>query len=162
MSKTILGALTLLTVALSQANAQHQWGSAGGSAASVPSRQETAADPQRAPIARDRINSVSDVTITEGHIARLRAALKLTPMQQQYWAPVEAALNQIARQQARAEVGTGYRLADRTSAIATTLMQLQRLRSVAMPLIYSLDENQKREAIAFARTMGFQQLVAAF
>ena len=31
-----------------------------------------------------------------------------------------------------------------------------------MPLIMSLDDNQKRDAIVFSRTMGFQQLVAAF
>ena len=43
-----------------------------------------------------------------------------------------------------------------------TATQLRRLKAVAMPLIQSLDDNQKRDAIIFARNLGLQQLVAAF
>jgi len=46
--------------------------------------------------------------------------------------------------------------------VAATTMHLRRIKAIAMPLIASLDENQKREAIAFGRNMGLQQLVAAF
>ena len=161
MLKAILGAVALATSMISLAHAQ-QWGAGSVPAVAIPSRAEASADPRRALPAheRTRIEAGVDVVITEGHIARLRAALKLTPSQQPHWAPVEAALSQLARQQARGDAG--YRLADRSSAVAATATQLRRLRAIAMPLIQSLDESQKRDAIAVARHMGFQQLVAAF
>jgi hypothetical protein len=76
---------------------------------------------------------------------------------QQQWgaAPVAASAS-------RAEVTSDDPLADHSSAVAATATQLRRLKAVAMPLIHTLDDNQKREAIAFARALGFQQLVAAF
>ena len=46
--------------------------------------------------------------------------------------------------------------------MATTTMHLRRIKAIAMPLINSLDDNQKRDAIAFGRHMGLAQLVAAF
>ena len=42
------------------------------------------------------------------------------------------------------------------------MTQLRRIKSITMKLIKSLDESQKRDAISFARHMGFQQLVMAF
>jgi zinc resistance-associated protein len=158
MLRATFSALVLVTAVVSAADAQ--WG-----ATSAPSRAEASADPRRAPASREqaRAEAPADIIITESHIARLRAALKLTPSQQPHWAPVEAALSELARQQARGEAaGFTYKLTDRTSAIAATAMQLRRLRAIAMPLITSLDDSQKRDAIAFARNMGFQQLVAAF
>ena len=110
----------------------------GRSAASSPSRTHRAASLR------------SSRFFTVGHIARLRAILKLTPAQQPHWLPVEVALSDLARQQARG------------LSIAATTMHLRRIKSIAMPLIMTLDDNQKRDAIAFSRTMGFQQLVAAF
>ena len=72
------------------------------------------------------------------------------PAQQPHWLPVEVALSDLARQKARG------------LTVAATTMHLRRIKSLAMPLIMILDDNQKRDAIAFSRTMGFQQLVAAF
>jgi zinc resistance-associated protein len=101
--------------------------------------------------------------ITEEHITRLRAVLRLTPAQQQLWLPVEVALSELARQQARGQAaGFIARITDRGAAIAATAHHLARIRAIAMPLIQSLDETQKRDAIAFGRSMGLMQLVAAF
>jgi hypothetical protein len=153
---------------VSLASAQQQWGAgapAGAPVISVPPGVEASADPRRTPSVRERgrADVAIDAIITESHIVRLRAALRLTPSQQSHWAPVEAALSELARQQARGEAaGFTYKLTDRTSAIAATAMQLRRLRTIAMPLINSLNDTQKRDAIAFARNMGLQQLVAAF
>jgi zinc resistance-associated protein len=147
---------------VSQASAQ-QWGA--GATVSVQSRVEASADPHRSPaaIARENKIAATDAVVTEGHITRLRAALRLTPAQQQLWAPVEAALVDLARQQARGDAAAfTYKLTDRSSAIAATANQLRRLKVIAMPLINSLNDNQKREARAFAQAMGLQHLATAF
>ncbi len=162
MLKIILGAAALLAGMALPGRAQ-QWGASASTP--VPSRAEAAAASARAPAASDRprAEAPADVVITESHIARLRATLKLSPAQLAYWAPVEAALSQLARQQARGEAaGFSQRFTDRSAAVAMTATQLRRLKAVAMPLIQSLDDNQKRDAIIFARNLGLQQLVAAF
>ncbi len=156
-------AVVLVTGMGAQADAQQQWGATAPGAAAISRAEVTDVDPRHA-TGRDTVRpgAVQGV-ITEAHIARLRAALKLTPAQHRHWVPVEAALSELARRQARGgSAGLGSKFADRSSAMAATTNQLRRLKAVAMPLIYTLDDNQKREAIAFARTLGFQQLVAAF
>jgi hypothetical protein len=149
MSKATLCAAALLVGLVSQAGAQH-WG-AGAPVVVAPPRAEASADPRRAaPRENIRPQVAADPILTEGHIARLRSILRLTPGQQSYWLPVEVALSDLARHQARG------------ATAAATTMHLRRIRAIAMPLIMTLDDNQKREAIAFGRMMGFQQLVAAF
>ena len=152
MLKTTLGAVAFLMGLIPQAGAQ-QWG-AGAPASStviVPPRAEASADPRRA-VPRENTGPQAAVEpiVTVGHIARLRAILKLTPAQQAHWAPVEVALSELARQQARG------------ATVSATTMHLRRIKAIAMPLIVSLDDNQKRDAIAFGRNMGLQQLVTAF
>jgi hypothetical protein len=116
------------------------------------SQQEQVATPHRGPV------------IKEAHIARLRAALNLTPEQQKYWAPVESALRALAREQAREEASAGVvqRMSDRASEMAGTAVHLKRLASAAAPLIKVLDESQKRSAMTFARNAGFGHLAQAF
>jgi hypothetical protein len=81
-------------------------------------------------------------------IAHARAVLKLTPAQARQWAPVEAALRAMLRQQGGdANVDSA---------------QLVRLTSAAMPLIMSLDENQKRDARRLAHAMGLEQVASLF
>jgi hypothetical protein len=86
--------------------------------------------------------------VTNARIAHAKAALKLTPAQARQWAPVEAALRALLRQQGGA--------ANVDSA------QMVRLTSAAMPLIMSLDENQKREARRLAHSMGLEQVASLF
>jgi hypothetical protein len=81
-------------------------------------------------------------------IAHARAVLKLTPAQARQWAPVEAALRAMLRQQGGA--------ANVDSA------QMVRLTSAAMPLIMSLDETQKRDARRLAHAMGLEQVASLF
>jgi hypothetical protein len=83
--------------------------------------------------------------VTNARIARAKAALKLTPAQRQQWAPVEAALRSVMHREGGVDSGA-----------------LARLTSAAMPLIMSLDENQKREARRLARSMGLEQVAALF
>jgi hypothetical protein len=85
---------------------------------------------------------------TNARIAHAKAVLKLTPAQARQWAPVEAALRALLRQQ--------------RGAANVDSAQLVRLTSAAMPLIMSLDDNQKREARRLAHSMGLEQVVALF
>ena len=58
--------------------------------------------------------SAQDVVVTEGKIARLRGALRLTAEQLQHWRPVEAALRAAIREQRQAE-GLVQKVRDRVS-----------------------------------------------
>jgi hypothetical protein len=97
------------------------------------------------PIQASRPGSQAVPAPKESEIRRLRTVLNLTPEQVPYWSPVEAALLQLARQNERADGS-----------------QLRRLKGLAAPLVRSLDEVQKRDAISFARQMGYGRLVASF
>jgi hypothetical protein len=97
--------------------------------------------------------SAQDVVVTEGKIARLRSALRLTAEQLQHWRPVEAALRAAVREQREAQ-GLVQKVRERVSGYAGSAMALQRAASVAGPLIASLDENQKRSGMNALRSMG--------
>jgi hypothetical protein len=94
--------------------------------------------------------------LTDGQIHRMKAALRLTRLQEQYWPPIEAALREMARELShRSPAGEGR-------AAAIDQAKVQRLASVAYPLLASLDEGQKRDAMALARAMGLGSLAASF
>lgn len=116
MLKASVGALVLLSL-VSHAQAQQQWGA--NAPGSYQPRAEAPSDPRR--MTNGRETRMPNVVITEGHIARLRGVLRLSPAQQQLWAPVEVALSDLARQQARGEAaGFVARITDRNSAISAT------------------------------------------
>ncbi len=94
--------------------------------------------------------------LTDGQIHRMKAALKLTRLQEQYWPPIEAALREMARELSHHSAG------GEGSAAAVDQAKVQRLASVAYPLLMSLDEGQKRDAMALARAMGLGSIVASF
>jgi len=95
--------------------------------------------------------------LTDGQIHRMKATLRLTRMQEQYWPPIEAALREMARELARVKSAS-----EESSAAAIDQAKVQRLASVAYPLLATLDESQKRNAMALARAMGLGSLVASF
>ena len=105
----------------------------------------------------------------EAGIARFKAALRLKPDQQKHWPRVEAALRSLANdgdretvQVADAQPGFIRRTVNRAGELAMNANSMRRLVSAAQPLVKSLDESQKREAISLARAMGFGQLAARF
>lgn len=97
--------------------------------------------------------SAQEVIVTEGKIARLRSALRLTGEQIQHWRPVEAALRAAIREQ-RAEGGWVHKVREQVSNYAGSAMALQRAMSAAGPLIASLDERQKESGRNALRSMG--------
>ena len=89
----------------------------------------------------------SGVVLSVGRIAHVKSMLKLTPEQERHWAPFEAALRDYLRRHGATEVEP---------------TQLHRLGSAAMPLLMSLDEGQKAQALRVARSMGLGKIVAMF
>jgi hypothetical protein len=105
-------------------------------------------------------SSQQRVVVTEGHIARLKAALKLKGEQLRYWAPVEAALRGLGRRQASDRSGDG--LVRRAAAAAVDANAMRRVASAAAPLIGVLDEKQKEDGMRAVRSLGFSHLASAF
>lgn len=96
------------------------------------------------------------------NIARIKSALKLTPAQEPYWAPVEAALRDLNHRQAQSE-GDGLvrRISHRVVSIALNSAAIQKLAAAARPLIGVLDAEQMRTAHGLAQEMGLGPVVAA-
>jgi hypothetical protein len=87
--------------------------------------------------------------------------LKLTPAQERYWEPVEAALRGIARRQAHSETdGFVHRISNRVVSIMLNSAAIERLVVAARPLIKSLNDEQKQAAQAIAMEMGLGPVVA--
>jgi hypothetical protein len=99
--------------------------------------------------------SAQEVALTEGKIYRLKRALRLTSEQLQHWRPVESALRAAIRGQ-RDDDGEGWvqRVRTKVRGYAVQAHTLQRVASVAGPLIASLDEDQKRKGMSVIRSMG--------
>jgi hypothetical protein len=107
--------------------------------------------------ARQRAEVPSDVVVKEMHITLLKFALNLRPMQEPFWAPVEAALHEMAQWQAKGspEIDANGRTG---SSVA---LRLRRIAAMAVPLIKALDEDQRRSMMMLARTAGLEMLVAS-
>lgn len=98
-------------------------------------------------------------------ILQIKTALRITPAQEQYWAPVEAVLRDIARrheaEQAQANAGTMQRMRQRAVVIVLDSVAVARLTQAARPLAGVLSEDQKRSAHDLARRMGLSHMLAA-
>src|SRR5437588_10707879 len=71
--------------------------------------------------------------VTSGHIARLKAALRLTSAQLHYWPAVESALRGLAQRHNRDRSADG--IARRVAAAAVDANAIRRVVSAARPLI---------------------------
>ena len=96
------------------------------------------------------------------NVARIKSVLKLTTEQEPYWPPVEAALHNVARQQAQAEpAGFVRRISRRVVSIVLNSAAVERLAVAARPLIAKLDQEQMRAASGLAQKMGLGPVVMA-
>ena len=103
--------------------------------------------------------AAEEIIVTEGQIARLHAALRLTTAQEHYWRAVAATLRSIAHHQqqdqlASADAGLVARARARLSGYALSGMAMQRLRSAAQPLIGVLTTEQKEAGRSVLASMG--------
>jgi hypothetical protein len=99
----------------------------------------------------------SDVVVREMHITLLKFALNLRPAQEPFWAPVEAALHEMAQWQAK-----GSPDADANGRTGGAVVhRLKRIAALAVPLIKALDDTQRRSMMSLARSAGLEMLVAS-
>ncbi len=99
--------------------------------------------------------------LDDAQIASIKERLHLTPDQEQMWPSVEAALRNIAYthvQQARRRGVSG----DTTQAADIDPQSVEGLKSAAVPLIMSFDEEQKQQVRDLAHVMGLDQLASQF
>jgi zinc resistance-associated protein len=99
--------------------------------------------------------------LTEAHIVRLKSALNLNAVQARYWPAVEAALRNFMRRQV-AEVRGSRGFLQFAGAYSYHAASVSRLMSAAAPLIKTLDDGQKREAINLARAIGITAIPVSF
>jgi hypothetical protein len=95
--------------------------------------------------------------LSDEQIAGIKERLKLSSSQESYWPAVESALRAVARkihatrQTAPSATGT---------PIDPDAEEVQQLKSAAMPLLFQLREDQKREVRALARLIGLEKVAS--
>jgi hypothetical protein len=121
----------------------------------LPGTSQAFADEQGAAAAQPQEAAAVD-------IARVKRVLKLTEEQEAYWPPVEAALRALARRQAAAEpAGLVRRISHRVVAVVLDGAAIRRLAAAARPLIATLRDDQKQDALVLAQEMGLGPVLAA-
>ncbi len=101
----------------------------------------------------------------ESKIARAKAVLRLTPEQARHWPRVEAALREVAQRRSIVQASAGGFIQDlgaRAGDLAGNAASIKRLVSAAQPLLKTLDEDQRRNALQMARAMGLGSIAARF
>jgi hypothetical protein len=97
--------------------------------------------------------------LSDAQIAGIKERLKLSPSQEYYWPAVENALRAVAHR-----IHTS-RQADPANAATVPIdpeaAEVQQLKSAAMPLLFQLREDQKREVRSLARLIGLEKVAAA-
>jgi hypothetical protein len=95
--------------------------------------------------------------LSDVQIAGIKERLKLSSDQESYWPGVEKALRAIARKihsSKQADPASGMPPIDPDSD------EVQQLKSAAMPLLFQLREDQKREVRALARIIGLEKVAS--
>lgn len=113
----------------------------------------------------------SDITIGSDRVpksasidlVRIKSALHLTPAQEPYWAPIEAALREVSRRQAHGgdREGLVHRISHRVVMIVLDNATIHRLAVAVRPLVEKLDYQQMQTAHGLAEEMGLGPVVAA-
>jgi hypothetical protein len=89
--------------------------------------------------------------LSDVQIAGIKERLKLSPSQEQHWPGVESALRAIARK-IHATRQSNPQAAG--APVDPDWAEVQQLKSVAMPLLFQLREDQKREVRQLAHIIG--------
>jgi hypothetical protein len=116
--------------------------------ASVPTKPKVASKP---PVQK------SYALLSDGQIAGIKERLKLSSSQESYWPAVENALRAVARK-IHATRQTDPNATG--TPIDPDAEEVQQLKSAAMPLLYQLREDQKREVRALARMIGLEKVAS--
>jgi hypothetical protein len=95
--------------------------------------------------------------LSDEQIAGIKARLQLSAEQESYWPAVESALRAVAQKI------HATRQADPKATgapIDPDAAEVQQLKSAAMPLLFQLREDQKREVRTLARLIGLEKVAA--
>jgi len=143
---------SLENVALPAASPAHPAAEPARPSATTDKPAKTSAAAARAPA-----SNRSAYVLDEAQIASIKARLHLTPDQEQMWPAVEVALRNIAykRTQLAREGGAANVQSLDPNAV-------QGLKTAAVPLIMSFNEEQKEEVRNLAHVMGLDQLASQF
>jgi hypothetical protein len=105
--------------------------------------------------------SASNAVLNSAQIASIKERLKLTSYQSALWPPVESALRDISYQPGH-DTGRKTAANPHGGTIDPNSAPVQRLKSVAFPLLMSFNEEQKQEVRSLVRLMGLENLAAQF
>lgn len=94
--------------------------------------------------------------LSDAQISAIKGRLNLTSSQEAHWPNIEAALRAIAKKMHDNKPATGN-----PAPIDPDSAEVQQLKSAAMPLLFQLREDQKREVRALARIIGLEKVAAA-
>jgi hypothetical protein len=100
--------------------------------------------------------------LNDAQIASIKARLHLTADQERMWPGVEAALRNIAYVKTREAQHHGGATAADVAALNPDSAEVQGLKSAAVPLIMSFNDEQRSEVRNLAHVMGLDQLAAQF
>jgi hypothetical protein len=116
-------------------------------------------EPQKPKLATKPSPQKSYALLSDAQIAGIKERLKLSADQEAYWPAVESALRAVARKiHATRQADPGA-----TSApIDPDAAEVQQLKSAAMPLLFQLREDQKREVRTLARLIGLEKVASQF
>jgi len=120
---------------------------------SAPPKPKLVAKPQP-PVQPPPVQQKSYALLSDVQIAGIKERLKLTSSQESYWPAVETALRGIARKI------HASRKADPAALIDPDAEEVQQLKSAAMPLLFQLREDQKREVRTLARIIGLEKVAS--
>jgi hypothetical protein len=113
--------------------------------------------PQRPKLAAKPPPQKSYALLSDVQIAGIKERLKLSSDQESYWPAVESALRAVARKI------HATRQADPNATgapIDPDAAEVQQLKSAAMPLLFQLREDQKREVRMLARLIGLEKVAS--
>jgi hypothetical protein len=93
--------------------------------------------------------------LSDAQIAGIKERLKLSPSQESYWPAVENALRAVAR-----KIHATKQANPNGVPIDPEAEEVQQLKSAAMPLLFQLREDQKREVRMLAHLIGLEKVAA--
>ena len=95
--------------------------------------------------------------LSDAQIAGIKQRLALSPDQESYWPAVESALRAVARKIHASRQADPHAT---STPIDPDSTEVQQLKSAAMPLLFQLREDQKREVRSLARLIGLEKVAA--
>ncbi len=96
--------------------------------------------------------------LSDEQIAGIKGRLKLSPDQEYYWPAVETALRAVARKIHATRQADPH--ATGAPPIDPDSPEVEQLKSAAMPLLWQLREDQKREVRSLARLIGLERVAS--